>query len=67
MCTIRMISLAGLKPRTFESLADAIMNYLSSMPGNNVQVIFHYYNYEYSVPSKQRDFSQMEKVINSLN
>ena len=67
MRTIRMISLAGLKPRTFKSLADAIMNYLSSMPGNNIQVIFHYYSYEYSVPSKQRDFSQMEKVINSLN
>ena len=33
MRAIRMISVAGLKLRTFKSWADEIMNYLSSMPG----------------------------------
>ena len=43
------------------------MSYLSSVPGNNLHVIFDNYSYEYSVPSKQRDTSQMGRVINSLN
>ena len=43
------------------------MNHLSSMPGNNLDVIFDNYSYKDSVPSKERDFSQMERVINSLN
>ena len=67
MRAIRMISVAGLKPHTFKSWADEIMNYLSSMRGNNLHVIFYNYSYEYSVPSKQRDASQMERVINILN
>ena len=62
-----MISVAVLKPRTFNSWADEIMNYLSSMPGNNLHVILDNYSYEYSVPSKQKDVCQMERVINSLN
>ena len=37
------------------------------MPANNLHVIFDNNSYEYSVPSKQRDVTQMEKVINSLN
>ena len=64
---IIMISVAGLKLRTLKSWADEIMNYLSWMPGNNLHVIFDYYCYEYSVPSKQRDVSQMARVVNSLN
>ena len=36
------------------------MNYLSLMPGNNLQVIFDNYNYEYSIPSKQNDVNHME-------
>ena len=67
MRAIRMISVAGLKPRTFKSWTDETMNYLSLKPGNNLHVIFDNYNYEYSVPSKQRDVSQMERVIKSLN
>ena len=67
MRAIRMISVAGLKRHTFKSWADEIMNYLSSMRGNNLHVIFYNYSYEYSVPSKQRDASQMERVINILN
>ena len=43
------------------------MNYLSSVPGNNLQVIFGNYSYECIVLSKQRDFRWMERVINSLN
>ena len=43
------------------------MNYLSSMHGNNVHVIFDNYRNEYSVLSKWRDISQMKRVINSLN
>ena len=34
------------------------------MPGNNLQAIFVYYSYEYSVSSKQSDVSQIERVIN---
>ena len=67
MCAIRLISVAGLKPHTFKSWADEIMNCLSSMPGNNLNVIFNNYRYEYSVSSNQRDFNQMESVIDSLN
>ena len=49
------------------SWVDEEMNYLSSMLVNNLHVIFDNYIYEYSVPSKQRDVSQKERVINSLN
>ena len=51
----------------FQSWGDEVMNHLSSMPGNNLDVIFDNYSYKDSVPSKERDFSQMERVINSLN
>ena len=67
VCAIRMISVAGLKPHTFKSWADKMMNCLSLIPANNLRVIFDNYSYEYSVPSKQRDASQMERVINCLN
>ena len=67
MRAIRMVSVARLKSHTFKSWADEIMSYLSSVPGNNSHVIFDNYSYEYSVPSKQRDTSQMGRVINSLN
>ena len=67
MRAIKMIYVAGLKPHTFKSWADEIMNYLSLMAGNNFHVIFNNYSYEYSVSSKKRDASQMERVINSLN
>ena len=60
-----MVSVARLKSHTFKSWADEIMSY--SVPGNNLLVIFDNYSYEYSVPSKQRDASQMGRVINSLN
>ena len=56
MHAIRMISVAGLNPCT-----------LSLMPGNILRVTFDKYSYEYSVSSKQKDVSQMERVINSLN
>ena len=67
MRAIRMISVADLKPHTFKSRVDEIINYLSLMAGNNLHVIFDNYSYEYSVPSKHREASQMERVINSLN
>ena len=31
------------------------MNYLSSMPGNSLHIIFDNYSYEFRVSSKQRD------------
>ena len=40
MNAVRMISVADLKPRTFKSWADAIMNYVSLMSGNNLHAIF---------------------------
>ena len=52
MRAIRMISVADSKPQTFKSWADEIMNYLGSMPGNNLNVIFDNCSYEFSVPSK---------------
>ena len=67
MHAIRILSVATLKSRTVKLWADEIMNYFSSMPANNSHVIFDNYSYEYSVPSKQRDVTQMERVINSLN
>ena len=67
VCAIRMISVAGLKPHTFKSWADKMMNCLSLMPANNLRVFLNNYSYEYSLPSKQRDASQMERVINRLN
>ena len=67
MRAIRILSVATLKSRMVKSWADEIMNYLSLMPANNSHVIFDNYSYEYSVPSKQRGVTQMERVINSLN
>ena len=64
---LEWISIAGLKPPTFKSWTDQITSYLSSIPGDNLHVIFDNYGYEYSVPSKQRDISQMERLINSLD
>ena len=66
MRVLRLISIAGSKPRTFMSLADWIISYLSAIPGKNLHIIFYNYGYEYSVPTKQRNFSQMERCINSL-
>ena len=60
--SIKMISFADLKPRTFKSLPDEIKNCLSSMPGNNLRVIFDNYSYQYSAPSKQKYISQMESL-----
>ena len=40
MHAARMISVADLKLCTFKLWAIEIMNYLSSMPGNNLHVIF---------------------------
>ena len=65
--TIRKISVDGLKPCTFKSWVEEIINYLSSMHGNNLHVFFDNYSYEYSVPSKQSDVSQLERVIKSSN
>ena len=67
MRAIRMIYVACLKPRPFKSWADEIINYISSMCGNSLHIIFDNRSSQYSVPSKQRDVSQMERVINSLN
>ena len=67
MRVLRMIPIAGIKPRTFKSWADAIMRYLNSMPGNILHIVFDDYKYEYDVPSKQREFSQVERVINNLD
>ena len=58
-----MISVAGLKPHTLKSWADEIMNYFSLMPGNKLHVIFDNYSYEYSVPSQERDLSQMSLTV----
>ena len=43
------------------------MNYLSSMPGNNLHVIFDNYSNAYNVLSKQREVSHLDRVLNSLN
>ena len=67
MRAIRMIYVACLKPRPFKSWADEIINYISSMCGNSLHITFDNCSSQYSVPSKQRDVSQMERVINSLN
>ena len=67
MRATRMISVAGLKLHNVKTWADEIMIYLSLMPGNNLHVIFDSYSYEYSVSSKQRNATQMERIINSLN
>ena len=67
MRVVRLISVAGLKPRTLKSWADRITSYLSAIPGKNLHTIFDNYGYEYSVPTKQRNVSQMERCINSLD
>ena len=40
-----MISVVGLTPRIFKSWEDETMNYSSSIPGNNLHVIFDNYSY----------------------
>lgn len=55
MLAIRIISVTGLELHLFNSWADKIMNYSSSVPGNNLHVIVGYYSHEYSVLSNKRD------------
>ena len=55
MLAIRITSVTGLELHLFNSWADKIMNYSSSVPGNNLQVIVGYYSHEYSVLSNKRD------------
>ena len=62
---VELISVSGLKPRTFKSWADLIIRYISAIPGKNVHIIFDNYGYEYSVPTKRGNVSQMERYINS--
>ena len=40
MRAVRMISVAGLKLCNFKSREDRKINYLSSIPGNNLHIIF---------------------------
>ena len=67
MRVVRMISVAGLKPRTFKSWANNIMSYLSTLVGDKLHVIFDNYAYEYNIPSKQRAVSHIERFINILD
>ena len=67
MKVVRLISIANLKPRTFKSWANRIVSFLSAIPGKNLRIIFDNYGYEYSAPTKQRNVSQMERCISSLD
>ena len=67
MTVVRLISIAGLKPRIFKSWADRIISYLSAILGKNLHIILDNYVYEYNVPTKQRNVSQMERCFNSLD
>ena len=67
MRVVRLISIAGLKLQTFKSWADQTISYLSAIPGKNLHIIFDNYGYEYSVPTKQRNVSPMERCINNLD
>ena len=62
MRVVRLISIAGLKPRTFKAWVDRIISYLSAIPGKNLHTIFDNYGYEYSVPRKQRNVSRMKNA-----
>ena len=62
MRVVRLISIAGLKPRTFKSWADQIISYLSAIPGKKLHIILDNYGYEYSVPVKQRNVSQWKNA-----
>lgn len=67
MRVVRMIPIAGLKPRIFKSWADSVMSHFSSFSGRHLHIIFDDYGYVYNIPSKQRAVSQVERVMNSLN
>ena len=67
MRVVRMIGIGNLKPHTYRSWANQIKGYLDSLPGNSLHVIFDDYSYEHSVPSKQRNVTHIERVINSLD
>ena len=67
MRVVRMIRIGNLKPHTYRSWANQIKGYLDSLPGNSLHVIFDDYSYEHSVPSKQRNVTHIERVINSLD
>ena len=62
-----MISTAGLKPRVIRTWADRIIQYLKSLPGDVLHFVLDDYAYEYSIPSKQRASSEVERIINSIN
>ena len=42
MRVIRLISIAGLKPRTFKSWADRVISYLKAIPGKYLHIFDNY-------------------------
>ena len=67
MRIVRLIPITDVKPRTFRCWAINVLNYLNSLPGTIIHIVFDNYQYEYETPSKNRDSSESERIICDLD
>ena len=69
MRVVRLIPVSDLKSRTFKYWAIAIyvLNHLDLLPGTEIQVVFHDYQYAYETPSNNRDTSEWERIASNLD
>lgn len=56
-----------LKPRAFKYWVINVLNHLNLLPGAQIHVAFHDYQYEYETPSKSRDTSEQERIVSGLD
>ena len=67
MRIVRLIRVGNLQTKTFKCWIEAFVEYLISLPGSTVHLVFDDYKYEFSIPSKSRDTCNLEREINHLD
>ena len=67
MRVVRMMRPSNVGGNTFRHWAQAFVRYVGELPGTNLHLLFDNYNYEYSVPSKNRAALDIEREFNDLD
>ena len=66
---VKPIPVSKLKSRTFKYWywAINILNHLNLLPGAEIHLVFDDYQYAYKNPSKNRDTSELERILSELD
>ena len=66
MRVVKMIPVNKISPRTFRRWCDNVFDYIKSLPGDTVHIVFDNYAYDYLVPSKDR-YTGAPRLISSID